>query len=303
MLALVAGTGDLPPLLMARLTAQGVAPVVCEMSGFKSSIEGDHHRIPFRIETLGSFLATLKATGVTRVCMAGAMQRPAVEPTAIDAATMPLVPRLMAAMAKGDDGTLREVIALFEEQGFEVVGASDLAPELLPDAGCHTKTQPDDTIADIAAARAALVDMGQADLGQAVLVRGGVVIAREDIRGTDAMLGDFCAPIPRYDGSGDPLTAAMDAVGDLIGSAADWLSGDDGAKTPSFGAGAILYKAPKPEQELRVDMPVIGPRTAIKAAEAGLRGIVIEQGGVMVLDLPQVVAILDAQGMFLQVAG
>jgi len=303
MLALVAGTGDLPPLLMRRLTVQGVAPVVCEMAGFASSIEGDYHRIPFRIETLGTFLATLTSRGVTQVCMAGAMQRPAVDPTAIDVATMPLVPRLMAAMAKGDDGTLREVIALFEEQGFEVVGASDLAPELLPAAGCHTKTQPDDTAADIAAARAALVDMGQADLGQAVLVRDGAVIAREDMRGTDAMLGDFCAPVPSYDGSGDPLSAAMDAVGDLIGSAADWLSGDDGVKTPSLGEGAILYKAPKPDQELRVDMPVIGPRTAMKAAEAGLRGIVIEHGGVMVLDLPQVVAILDAQGMFLQVVG
>ncbi|MBT8411186.1 MAG: UDP-2,3-diacylglucosamine diphosphatase LpxI [Octadecabacter sp.] len=301
MLALVAGTGDLPPLLMRRLTAQGVEPVVCEMAGFASTIEGDHHRIPFRIETLGTFLATLKSCGVTQVCMAGAMQRPKVDPTAIDATTMPLVPRLMAAMAKGDDGTLREVIALFEEQGFEVVGASDLAPELLPDAGCPTKAQPDDLSTVIAAAREALVEMGQADLGQAVLVRDGAVIAREDIRGTDALLGDYCAPVPSCDGSGDPVTAAIDAVGDLIGSAADWLSGDDAPKAVPIGAGAILYKAPKPEQELRVDMPVIGPRTAMKAAEAGLRGIVVEHGRVMVLDLPQVVAILDAQGMFLQV--
>ena len=48
-------------------------------------------------------------------------------------------------------------------------------------------------------------------------------------------------------------------------------------------------------------MPLIGPDTAMKAADAGLSGIVISSGGVMVLDLPQVVAILDAQGMFLWV--
>lgn len=257
---------------------------------------------------LGSFLAKLAACGVTQVCMAGAMRRPKVDPTAIDAATMPLVPRLMAAMAKGDDGTLREVIALFEEHGFEVVGATDIAPDLLPAAGCHTRTLPDDIAADVAAARAALVDMGQADLGQAVLVRDGAVIAREDMRGTDAMLDDFGAPAvpddgPGPDGGGDPLGAAMDAVGDLIGSAADWLSGADKPDAVPPGAGAVLYKAPKPDQELRVDMPVIGAQTALKAAEAGLRGIVVEHGGVMVLDLPRVVATLDARGMFLQVVG
>lgn len=300
--ALIAGTGGVPPHVAGSLMVQGRVPVICEMMGFPSEVKGEFPRIPFRIETLGTLLATLKAMNVTEVCMVGAMRRPAVDPSAIDAATAPLVPRLQAAMAKGDDGTLREVIAVFEEQGFSVLGAHQIAPDVLPHVGVHTQVKPPDLSDDLAVAVAALKEMGRADMGQAMLVRDGRVIAREDDRGTDALLGDFCAPVMREESSGDPLGALIDGVGDVLGDAADWLSGRDAEPIDLPGRGAFLYKAPKPGQELRADMPVIGSNTAMKAAEAGLSGIVIAQGGVMVLDLPQVVAVLDAQSMFLWVA-
>ncbi len=298
--ALIAGTGGLPPHLAGSLMVQGRVPVICEMHGFASEVVGDFARIEFRIETLGTFLNTLKSLDITEVCMAGAVQRPDVDASAIDAATAPLVPRLMAAMAKGDDGTLREIIAIFEEHGFSIVGAHDIAPDLLPMLGIHTKTAPPDMTRDIAAAQAAIIEMGRADQGQAMLLRGGAVIAREDKRGTAAMLQDFCEPLDRGGGSGDPLGAIVEGVGELIADTADWLMGVD---DPAFvnANGAILFKAPKPDQILKADMPLIGPDTAMKAAQAGLAGIVIPVGCVMVLDLPQVVEILDAQGMFLAV--
>jgi DUF1009 family protein len=262
-LALIAGLGGLPTALVAALQARKRKVIVCEMHGFVSEVTGDFHRIAFRFETLGTFLADLKTAGVTEVCMAGAMQRPKVDPTLIDAATMPLVPRLMAAMAKGDDGTLSAVVALFEEQGFAVVGAHAIAPDLLPMSGVHTQVAPPDLTAGIAAAQVALDDMGQIDLGQAMLLRGRDVIAREDIRGTAAMLEDM--------------------------------------RTRGDGAGVTLFKAPKPNQNMRVDMPLIGPETALQAADAGLAGIVIPKGGVLVLDLPQVVTTLDTHGLYLWV--
>lgn len=300
MIALIAGTGGLPPHLAGSLMVQGRVPVICEMRGFVSEIRGEFTRIPFRIETLATFLRTLKALGVTQVCMAGAMQRPDIDPSAIDAATAPLVPRLQAAMAKGDDGTLREIIAIFQDHGFEVVGAHQIAPELLPIAGVHTAATPPPMTAALAEAKAALADMAAADLGQAMLLRDGAVIAREDARGTAAMLQDYCAPLDRGGHESDPLSAIVDGVGDLLGGAADWLSGT--APDPSLpGAGAVMLKAAKPGQNMLADMPLIGPDTAMQAAEAGLAGIAIPAGEVMVLDLPQVVAILNAQKMFLWV--
>lgn len=253
MLALIAGTGDLPPALVARLPQR---PLICAMDGFEPAVAPD---LRFRIEHLGSFLQTLKDRGVTRVCMAGAVRRPYIDPAAIDAATAPLVPALMAAIAQGDDGALRGVIAIFEGAGLTVQAAHDIAPDLLPTTGVPTGAQIDaQTQADALLAEETLAEMGRADSGQACLVGAGRVLATEGPDGTDAMLA--CS-----------------------------------------AKGAILFKGPKPDQDRRADLPVIGPGTARAAAAAGLSGIVIEAGGVMVLDMPEVIAALDTAGMFLWV--
>lgn len=259
-LALIAGSGGLPPLLFETLKTQGRAVIVCEARGTQSEILGEADRLEFRLETLGTFLGTLQDRGVTEVCMAGTIHRPQVDPSAIDAATAPLVPRLLEAISKGDDGTLRAFIALFEDRDMRVIGAHEVMPELLPAQGVPTKSAPPDLSAELAIAASTLADMARADLGQAMILRGGDVVAREDTDGTDALLARAA-----------------------------------GAR------GGVLFKAPKPGQVMRADMPTIGIGTAKGAADAGLAGIVIEAGGVMVLDYAEVIAQLDAHGMFLWV--
>lgn len=287
MLALIAGTGDLPPALVARLPAR---PLICAMRGFRPSVTPD---ITFRIEHLGSFLEDLRTRGVTEICMAGAVKRPPVDPAEIDAATVPLVPRIQSAITQGDDRALRTIIGIFEENGLFVRAAHELAPDLLPEAGALTQyaVEPH-TASDAVLAEQTVAAMGARDVGQACLVRRGQVLAREGQDGTDAMLARF-AP------SDDPVWGMVDSVGDLLGGAAEWLSGPQG--TPVDARGAILFKAPKPNQDRRADLPVIGPATAKLAADADLAGIVIEAGGVMVLQLDEVVRTLNAAGLFLWV--
>ncbi len=259
MIALIAGTGDLPGVLAARLVAAGDPPVICAMAGFPPDVPGHLPRFDFRLETLGSLLSTLAMTGVTRLCLAGAVRRPEIDPAAVDAATAALIPALSAAMGKGDDGTLRAIIALLESRGFTVVGAGDIAPDLILPEGVATRATPgEDLRAAAGLAQARIAEMGRADSGQACVVRDGAVLAEEGPEGTDALI----AGLPP-------------------------------------GQGGFLFKAPKPGQELRADMPVIGPRTAMLAAEAGLDGIVIEAGGVLVIDPDQTIAILDGLGLFL----
>jgi DUF1009 family protein len=296
MLALIAGTGGLPGALVARLRE----PVlICEMEGFPADVPADVARLGFRIERLGAFLAALKARGVTRICMAGAVRRPKLRLWSVGLSTWPLVPRAVRAMRMGDDGLLREVVAIFEERGFAVVGAAELAPDLLPAAGVPTRLQPGEGHrADAVRAEAVIEAMGRADMGQACVLAGGAVIAREGRAGTDAMLrgiGPRPTPAPEAEGIGWPV----DMVGDLVAEAADWLSDAPEVELP--GRGGILFKAPKPGQERRVDLPVIGIGTVAGAARAGLAGIVIEAGGVMVMDVAAVVAACDDAGLFLWV--
>ena len=225
--------------------------------------------------------------------MAGAVRRPQIDPAQIDAATMPLVPRVQAALTQGDDGALRIIIAIIEEHGFRVVSAHDIAPDLLPAAGVRTKTGPAASHTnDAFAGEACIVQMGRADTGQACVIKGGDVIVREDAQGTDAMLKKLCA-------SGDTFDWVTDLDADLRKRVKLWLKQPLQIRVET--AGGILFKAPKPDQDHRADLPLIGVRTVVMAAEAGLDGIVIESGGVMVLDLPNVRRMLDARNMFLWV--
>lgn len=292
-LALIAGQGGVPPYLVQRLLAHGEVPLICEVAQFPSEVTGDLPRLGFRLEHFGGFVVDLQARGITRLCLAGAMPRPVVDPSLIDAATVPYIPRLQGALAKGNDGLLCEIIAIFEEAGIGVVGAAEIAPDLLPAPGLRTGVLPDGIEADLAAATAALDRIGRDDPGQAVVVRGARVVAQEDARGTAAMLADLAKGSDHGGWSLDPF----DIADQMIGGAADWLSGQDSVP----GAGGLLYIAPRPGQDPRVAMPVIGPETARAVVTARLDGVVIEAGGVMLLHPEEVCGILGAAGCFLWV--
>ncbi len=257
MLAVIAGTGLLPKEVSDRQTKR---PLICAMEG--SEPDGVDAEISFRIEHLGSFLARLQAAGVTEVCLAGAVSRPAIDPTAIDAATMPMVPVIQAALGAGDDGALRAVMGLIEQAGFTLRAAHEVAPELLMQEGVPTQVQPgalDKADADRGAAVVAA--MSAADIGQCCAIRARQAIAVEGAFGTNWLL--------------QSLNQRPD------------------------GQGGLLFKAPKPGQDRRADLPAIGPRTVELAAKAGLSGIVLEAGGVIVLEQEKVIAACDRLGLFL----
>lgn len=258
MLALIAGQGGLPGELVAAVENR---PLIAALDGFlPDAVQPD---LVFRIEHLGGFLAELTARGVTDVCFAGAVRRPPIDQTAIDAATLPLVPRIAAAMGQGDDAVLRTILQIFEEAGFHIFGAGELAPALLPLAGLLAGDMPATAPSDIERARAIHAAMGAVDTGQALVVHRGQALALEGLFGTDWMLASLAA---RPD-----------------------------------GRGGLLYKAPKETQDRRIDLPTIGPDTVEAAAEAGLDGIVIEAGGVLVLGRNQVIASADSHGLFVLV--
>lgn len=269
MLALVAGTGRLPVLLAERLEQEGAPWRLCALEGV--ALDLDAAPLRFRLETLGSFLAGLRADGVTEVCFAGGVRRPALDPARVDAATAPLLSRLAAAMPDGDDATLRALLALFEEAGLRIRAAHDILPELLPAPGLLAGPEPDARArADAARGAGIVAAMGAADVGQACVVAQGQALAVEALPGTDRMLADL---------------ARLDPA----------LRPD-----PSQGRG-VLVKAPKPGQDRRVDLPTIGPETVSGAARAGLAGIVIEAGGVQLLDRDEAVARAVEAGLFLWV--
>lgn len=261
MLALVAGEGQLPALVAK---AQAGNLVLCVPKGSDPQVNNVFQRIDFRLETLGTLLSELKQCGVVEVCFAGAVHRPTLDPTAIDAATRPLMEQVVGALSHGDDGALRVILRLFEHAGFTIRAAHELVPGLLPPSGVPSRTKPGDHDGTDAARGADIVTaMGQVDLGQACVVADGQALAVEAQPGTDWMLTSLA--------------------------------------TLNLKGRGLLYKAPKPGQDRRVDLPTIGPATLRNAARAGLRGVVIEAGGVLLLEPQETLRIADEAGLFLWV--
>lgn len=263
MLALIAGQGALPALLYEHLGRNGIVPVVAELAGFKASIPGAEP-IGFRVEQLGTLLDNLKNLKVTEVCFAGSIARPRLDPAAIDAKTMPFVARIVAAIQAGDDGALRVVLAIFEEAGFKIRAVQEVMPELLPDSAIFTQISPGERDAQDAKRGAAIIAaLSSVDTGQSCVVAAGQALAIEALGGTDWMLNSLSE-----------------------------------GRRPDGPAGGIVYKAAKQDQDRRVDLPVVGPDTVAAAANAGLSGIVVEAGSVMVLDLAGVQTLADQSGLF-----
>ncbi len=293
-LALICGQGRLPRIVAE---AQSQRPLVCVLNGFEP--DGLKADLTFHLETLGTLFDTLKSRGVAQVCLCGAIRRPPIDASRLDPKTAPLVPRLQTALTSGDDGALRIVMQLFEEEGLQIVAVHDLVPDLVPAEGVLTLTTyaPQNTV-EARLGERTVAAMGARDAGQACVVRGDSVLAREDAAGTDAMLTRLARD--RAAGGGDflsnPINAASDMFGGLLGDATDWLTGGSSAAD-----GGILFKAPKPGQDRRADLPVIGANTPDAVAAAGLAGIVIEAGGVMIVDRAKTLARCDALGLFLWV--
>lgn len=262
-IAVIAGEGRLPPAIVGALDA----PLVYALDGLDVQVPAK----PFRLERLVPFLDQLADEGVTDVVFAGAIRRPRLEPDLFDPRTMTLVPRIVTAMQTGDDGALREVLAVFEESGLRVVSVDQILPDLVPGDGVLTGEPSDRDRADAARAAKIVEQLGVLDIGQGAVVAQGLCLAVETLPGTEPML-DF---------------AALHA----------------GLRPDPKGARGVIYKAPKPGQDRRIDLPTVGPDTVQQAAAAGLAGIAWQAGGVILLERERTIRDARDAGLFLWARG
>ncbi|MFO1202739.1 MAG: UDP-2,3-diacylglucosamine diphosphatase LpxI [Tabrizicola sp.] len=260
--AIIAGQGRLPAALAA---AMAEPPLVAAMDGFAP--EGLTVDLTFRVERLVPFLRALERDGVGQVIFAGAVTRPRLDPALLDEGTAALLPRLMQAMAAGDDATLRVVIELFEEFGFSVAGVETIAPALLPQPGVLAGTVTPRDEADAARAAAIVAALGAVDVGQGAVVAQGLCLGVEALPGTDALLAQVAG-----------ITTLR--------------------PDPARGKG-VFYKAAKPGQDRRIDLPTLGPETLRGAHAAGLGGVAFQAGSVICLDLDEMKRLAGEMGLFL----
>ena len=265
MLALLAGGGTLARDVAAA--AQGDL-LVCAPEGTEP--EGLSVQLRYRFERLVPFLRELRARGVTRAVLAGVVHRPKLEMTALDLRTAALIPRMLKGMRGGDDATLRAAISLLEEYGIAVVGIGDVAPGLLAAEGPLSARAPTAAErADAARARAILDALAPVDVAQACVVAEQLCLALEGLYGTDALL--------------------------------DFVALNRPARHPRKGG--VLVKRAKRGQDLRVDLPTIGPATIDRVVAAGLTAVAVQAGASVLLERAELRRRADAAGLAIWAEG
>jgi UDP-2,3-diacylglucosamine hydrolase len=266
---LIAAGGAMPFAVADSLAARGITPIVFALRGIcdpKGAERFRHHWIS--IGELGRAKKLFRREGCRDLVFIGSLVRPALSEIRVDFGTLRVIKEVWAAFRGGDDHLLSGIGRILEQDGFRMVGIKDVAPDLLMPEGCLTRAEPDKTAtADIARGGELLGALGPFDIGQAVVVIDGHVVGVEDIDGTDWFLARVAALRER----GRIRTAA--------------------------GRG-VLVKAPKPGQDLRFDLPTIGPRTVEGAARAGLAGIAVAAGNTLLADPQAMIEAADRAGLF-----
>lgn len=265
-LGIVAGAGPLPHRIAGACARRGEAVHVVRLAGMADADFSSFSGETAGLAEAGRIIRSLKNAECDAVVMAGVVRRPDFRSLKPDWRGAALIPKLVAAAARGDGAILSALVETLESEGFIVVGADEAMQELLVAQGQLGRLAPDlGALADIAKGAAVIRALGPYDVGQGAVVASGHVLAIEAAEGTDAML-DRCAALRASD--------------------------RDGARN------GVLVKRPKPQQEMRVDLPTIGAETIRRACAAGLSGVAVEAGKAIAIDADEVAATADALGLF-----
>jgi DUF1009 family protein len=261
-LGLIAGSGCLPFEVAAAARERGVELAIVAIEGNTDPrIEGVGAQGFTWVAPgeLGRLIEFFKAAAVPEVMLAGAVSKREIlrHPERLRPDARALA-LLARVPLQGDDALLRAIAGEIESEGMKVVDSTRHLADRLTAPGVLTAVQPSAaTLRDLAFGLRVARTLGVHDVGQSVVVKDGAVLALEAVEGTDATL-------------------------------------ERGAQ---FGRGACLVKAAKPRQDLRFDVPVIGPGTIELAARGGLAAIGLEAGRTLILERVAVLAQAERAGI------
>jgi DUF1009 family protein len=266
-LAIICGSGSLPFAVADAALRHGRRVVMFALRGWADPqriAAYPHHWIA--VGQFGRFCRLAREEGCLDLVVIGGVVRPALWQVRPDLATLRLLPHAVRMFRGGDAFLLSGLARLFEREGFRLLAAQDLAPEILMPEGALGRHLPNERARlDIARGLALLRATGPFDIGQAVVIAENHVLAIEAAEGTDHMLA---------------RVAELRRSGRIRST------------------GGVLVKAPKPGQDHRIDLPTFGPRTIDGATRAGLEGIAVLAGSSIVAEPERIASLADAARLF-----
>ncbi len=268
-LGLIAGAGEFPELVLRGARRAGLRVVVVGLRGcYDASLpEQADAFYEAGIARLGRWIRIFRRERAARAIMAGKVRKTRMLAQSRWRQWLAYLPDWSSIKVwyfrtpdRRNDTLLCAVADEMGRKGIELVDSTQYCREAMADEGVLTR-------AGLSATQAVDADlgwkiareMGRLDVGQAVAVKDKDVIAVEAMEGTDAMIKRAGALCRR--------------------------------------GGWVLVKVAKPDQDMRFDVPTIGPETIERLAEAKAGALVVEAAKTLVIDRSRLVELANKHGI------
>jgi DUF1009 family protein len=256
-LGMIAGAGELPEIIARRACVEGMPLPTVALSPHVAAQLTPYcpTLVQYGPGQLTKIIRTFQRYNVQQVVMVGKVEKRFLFEN----------PRLDLRVLRGlsrlrdyrDVTLLRTIIAAFAEEGLEVIEQTRLLGHLVTPEGLLGKRQPSQRAwDDIRYGFVRAKQLAELDIGQTIVVRRQTVLAVEALEGTDATIERGCA---------------------------------------SGGRGAVVVKVSRPQQDLRFDIPTVGPHTLHGVIAGRAAVLAVEAGTTLMLRLPELVALADAR--------
>lgn len=259
-IGLIAGKSEFPLLFAKAARAKGVKIVAVGIEGETKPELGSLVDKFFWVN-LGELSKTLdifKSEGIKKAVMAGGITKSRIFNEALKIDGL-MKSILVRALDKKDDTLLSMITAALRSSGVELMDSTLFMEGLLPKEGLLTKTRiSKEQGEDIKFGAKIAKEIAGLDIGLAVFIKDKAVIAVEDIEGTDAMIN-----------RGGRLA----------------------------GPGGVVIKAARPKQNMKFDIPVIGPGTIRSMAEVKAVCLAIEANKTLMIDKEEAIALAGDNGI------
>lgn len=256
---LLAGAGQLPVVFARAARRQGVDVVAVAITpDVDRRLEAEVAQFEhIPLTEWGRVVRALQASGVRKVFVFGQVGK------AVLFAEASWDDRFRQVVAQAHDGTdvqlLLTFVADLAREGLHVCDQPSLLPELFPGPGVLTRRRANEKEQrDIAFGFRLAKATSELDIGQTVVVKDTAVLAVEAMEGTDAAI----------------------QRGGLLGQ-----------------GGAVAVKVARPRQDLRFDVPTVGPSTIATMKACGVSVLAFEAGCTFVIERERVVQDADAAGL------
>ncbi|MDR2794843.1 MAG: UDP-2,3-diacylglucosamine diphosphatase LpxI [Holosporaceae bacterium] len=258
---IICGGGCYPQLVAQACVAKGIGFCLLFLEGSSANSklwtrEISYSNVPFLSIGFGEIAKALDffhRNGVSEIIFAGGVKRPNFHEISLDKKGISWLLKLGTTIFSGDDALLKKLSDLLETEGFKIRAGTDLLDDIFVRNEVLSHRHPTEAdYADIQRGLEVAAAIGNQDIGQAVIVSEGLILGVECVEGTDALV-ERCAFLRKTE------------------------------------TGGILVKTSKPQQDYRLDLPTIGPKTIDILSRHHFSGVAVEAGKCIVIDKKSVI--------------